>query len=1079
MENKNHWKGIEELNEDPGFIAERDKEFSDELPIEEILESSFLQQSHSRRDFLRFLGFSVTAATVAASCRIPVNKAIPYVIQPEEIVPGVANYYASTFCDGNDFCPVLVKVRDGRPIKIEPSASKHIAENSPNRFFFGGTNARAQASVLSLYDMTRPKNPTVGGVKVVKGNVPGVDAEVRNKLQEIKNANGNIRILTPTILSPSTMAVIADFISMYPSAKHIVYDPISYAGIAIAHEKAFGKRVIPGYHFENANVIVSFGADFLGTWISPVEFARQYVQNRKVSAKKTEMSKHYQVESRLSLTGSNADKRAVVKPSEEATAVIALYNKLSGDSSVTTMNSRADHVLTQAADDLQKNKGKSLVISSSNDSNVQLVVAAINNLLGNYGSTIHLDHHSNTHQSRDKDVAMLLDEMNAGSVSALIVYGANPAYDHPNRKGFSEAMQKVQTTISLNDRADETSALCKYHFPDNHYLESWNDCSPVNGLYTMCQPTIWPLYQTRQAQDTLLRWMGKTDDFITYIQNYWKQNVYPHQTMYGDFQTFWDNCVKEGTIEISGQGQAASASSIDGAAAASAVMQAGGKSSGIEVSFYEKIGAGNGRYANNPWLQELPDPISKVVWDNYVAVSPKYAKGNGLEMNVSEHWSDMVNVKIGNVSVELPVYIQPGQNDNSVSIALGYGREKAGRAGNHVGGNVFPLLMSNGETTLYYNSNVSITKANKHYPIAMTQTHFSFEGRDAVIETTLDHYKKNPNEDVEDKESLRELWAQTLYPEQEFPAIKWGMSIDLNSCIGCGACTVSCQAENNVPVVGKTEVRRIHEMTWLRIDRYFSFPGGNEMITKENDYKKIPDYQDVQVTFQPMLCQHCEHAPCENVCPVSATNHSSEGLNQMAYNRCIGTRYCANNCPYKVRRFNWLDYTTADVFPWNEPWKIPLMNLENPGMTDPITRMVLNPDVTVRSRGVMEKCSFCVQRLQDSKLTAKKEGRPLKDGDVKTACQTACPTEAIQFGNLMEKESIVHHDHEDARAYYVLSELNTRPSIAYMKKVRNTDDMVASYERKAHGGETAHGDEKKTHGDKSTAHPDEKTGKHD
>src|SRR6185295_12026126 len=362
-----------------------------------------------------------------------------------------ANYYASTFCDGNDFCPVLVKVRDGRPIKIEPSTSRHIADNSSNRFFFGGTSARAQASVLSLYDTTRPKNPTVSGHPVTKQNLAGTDAEVRTKLQDLKNANGNIRILTPTIMSPSTKAVIADFITTYPSTKHIVYDPMSYAGIALAHEKAFGKRVIPGYHFENANVIVSIGADFLGTWISPVEFARQYVQNRKVSVKKTEMSKHYQIESRLSLTGSNADKRAVVKPSEEAVAVLALYNKLSGNSSGSNLNARADQLLTQAANDLLANKGKSLVISSSNDSNVQSVVAAINNMLGNYGSTINLNLYSNTHQSSDKDVASLFEEMNSGSVSALIVYGANPVYDHWNGKGFAEAMKKVQTSISLND----------------------------------------------------------------------------------------------------------------------------------------------------------------------------------------------------------------------------------------------------------------------------------------------------------------------------------------------------------------------------------------------------------------------------------------------------------------------------------------------------------------------------------------------------------------------------------------------------------------------------------------------------
>ncbi|MEO5674387.1 MAG: TAT-variant-translocated molybdopterin oxidoreductase, partial [Chitinophagales bacterium] len=679
MEQKIHWKGIEELNDDPAFLEARDKEFSDELPVEEILESSFIQKSHSRRDFLRYMGFSVTAATVAASCRIPVKKAIPYVIKPEEITPGVANYYASTFCDGNDFCPVLVKVRDGRPIKIEPSPlkelidTKHIAENSPHRFFFGGTSARAQASVLSLYDMTRAQSATVGGKNVKKADLAGVDAEVRNKLQEIRSANGNIRILSPTIMSPSTNAVISDFIAAFPSAKHLVYDPISYAGIAIAHEKAFGKRVIPGYHFENASVIVSFGADFLGTWISPVEYARQYVQGRKVSAQKTEMSKHYQIESRLSLTGSNADKRAVVKPSEEATAVLALYNKLSGNSSAAGLNARADKLLIQAANDLMANKGKSLVISSSNDSNVQSVVVAINNLLGSYGSTINLSNSSNTHQSGDRDVTALLNEMNSGAVSALIVYGANPVYDHYNGKLFEEALKKVQTTISLNDRADETTILCKYHFPDHHYLESWNDYSPRTGLFTLCQPTIWPLYQTRQAQETLLRWMGKTDDYVTYIENYWKQNVYAHQSNYGDFQTFWDNCVKEGAIEVPGQEKPASTGNFDAAGSIAAITQNAGKSGGVEVTLYEKVGAGNGRYANVPWLQELPDPVSKVVWDNYVAVSPKYAKDNGLVMNTEEHWSDVVNVKVGDHSVELPVYIQPGQNDSSVSIALGYG----------------------------------------------------------------------------------------------------------------------------------------------------------------------------------------------------------------------------------------------------------------------------------------------------------------------------------------------------------------------------------------------------------------------
>ena len=376
--------------------------------------------------------------------------------------------------------------------------------------------------MLSLYDMTRPQNVSVGGKKVNKVDVSAVDSEVRGQLNDIKGKNGAIRILTPTIMSPSTNAVIADFIAAFPSTKHIVYDPISHAGIAIAHEKAFGKRVIPGYHFENANVIVSIGADFLGTWISPTEYARQYVVNRKVSPERTTMSKHYQLESRLSLTGSNADYRAVVKPSEEAIAVVALYNKISGSGGETKLNPAAEEWISKAAADLLANKGKSLVVSGSNDSNVQLVVAAINSVLGNYGNTIHLNHHSNAHQSNDKEVMALVDELNNGSISALIIYGANPVYDHWNGKAFGEAIKKAGVTISLNDRADKTSAVCKYHFPDHHYLESWNDYSPRTGLYTMCQPTIWPFFQTRQAQESLMNWMGSTNDYSSYLENYWK-----------------------------------------------------------------------------------------------------------------------------------------------------------------------------------------------------------------------------------------------------------------------------------------------------------------------------------------------------------------------------------------------------------------------------------------------------------------------------------------------------------------------------------------------------------------------------
>ncbi|MCS6991902.1 MAG: TAT-variant-translocated molybdopterin oxidoreductase [Chitinophagales bacterium] len=1052
MKEKKYWKGLEELKEDPDFIAQRDREFAEELPVEELWGSGAWKQPQSRRDFLRLMGFGVSAAAMAASCRIPVKHAIPYVIKPEEVIPGKALWYASTFVDGNDFCPVLVKVRDGRPIKIEPSTTANISAQSPYRFLFGGTSARAQASVLSLYDLTRPHFPTVQGNEVRKENQADVEQELKSKLQQISARGGNIVLVTGTILSPSTQALIRDFLKAFPGSRHVIYDAVSHAALAAAHEKWFGVYAAPGYHFEQAEVIVSLGSDFLGTWLSPTEFARQYVQNRKVSPERTQMSRHYQFEACLSLTGANADERAVLKPSQEAVAAVALYRLLRGEPAP-SINARADALLSRAAADLKAHRGRSLVVSGSNDQAVQEIVAAINLMLGNYGSTLRMDLYMRAHQGNDAPVETLLRELKSGAVHALIFYGANPVYDHPRGVEFAEAIPKVELTLSLNDRIDETTVLCTYHFPDHHYLESWNDCSPYHGLYLMTQPVIWPLFRTRQAQETLMMLCGINGDFYSYMQRYWEQNIFPLQSSFTSFQAFWDNAVKEGAVEVRTTAAVRMPEAIDVSGATEAVMAAAQQANGFELYLYEKVGSGNGRYANNPWLMELPDPISKVVWDNYLCISPKLAKELQVEMDVAEQRSDLVSVTLGETTLTLPVFIQPGQEDHTVAVALGYGRTHAGRSGNNVGVNVYPWVTFNGQHRQYHASGVVISKTGKKHELAMTQTHFSFEGRDVIQETTLNRYRNNPHAGKEKKEHLKEIWAQTLYPEHPLPAIRWGMSIDLNSCIGCGACAVSCQAENNVPVVGKTEVRRIHEMTWLRIDRYYSFPSEKGFVTKEEDYDEIVDYQQVQVVFQPMLCQHCDNAPCENVCPVNATNHSSEGLNQMAYNRCIGTRYCANNCPYKVRRFNWLDYTTADVFPWNEPWKIPTLNIEDLQMHDAVTRMVLNPDVTVRTRGVMEKCSFCVQRLQEAKLEAKMQGRPLRDGDARTACQTACPTDAIQFGNLREEGSRVKKDHEDARAYYVLAELNTQPGIAYLKKVRNTteENISAEQAQPAHG----------------------------
>jgi len=1030
MENKTYWKGLEELHQTSSFLATKDKEFSEELPVEEIFNENLVGKSKSRRDFLKMMGFSVSAAAIAASCRIPVKEAIPFVIKPEEVTPGVANYYASTFSDGADYCSILVKVRDGRPIKIEGNKFSTVTK--------GGTSARAQGSILSLYDKYRLQNPTVGG-KNASWEV--VDKEIADQLSAVKAKGGKIKILSSSVNSPSTKQLIADFGTYFGNCELIQWEPISVSAIAAANEKSFGKKIIPSYNFANAWSVVGFGCDFLGTWISPIEFTKQYVKNRKITHDNPVMSKHFHFESRLSLTGSNADVRRVVKPSQEGLAIISLYNKIASKAGASTLSggsldSATEKILDEAANHLWDNKGKSLVVCGSNSVSNQTVVNGINNLLGNYGSTIDLGSSINLNQGSDADVNRLVDEMNNGGVDVLMIANCNPVYDHPNGKAFAEALKKVGTTISFNSHADETGSVCKYACPDNHYLESWNDAEPVSGMYSICQPTIVNIFKTRQMQDSMLMWIGNANGYYSYIQKNWKQNIFTKQSTEGNFQSFWDNSVRNGIFETSTHATGGTFTGDLGSAANDIASVAGG-SKGVEVVFYEKVGMGNGKYANNPWLQELPDPVSKITWDNYLSVSYKMAND---ELHVVD--GDIVTLKVGSNSVDLPVLVQPGQADGTASVAVGYGRTMAGRAGSSVGVNVYPMIPVVNGMMQYFASSASISKTGKNIQFAQTQTHNTIEGRAILQETTLDEYKKDPMAGNEERAEYEEF-KTTLYPKREYNGIKWGMSIDLNSCTGCGACVIGCQSENNVPVVGKSEVIRVHEMSWMRIDRYYSFSNnGGERVTEEGKYNTIADYQHVNVTFQPMLCQHCTNAPCENVCPVSATNHSSEGLNQMAYNRCIGTRYCANNCPYKVRRFNWLDYTAADSFPANEPWKDPIRPFGNPEMTDDLTRMVLNPDVTVRTRGVMEKCSFCVQRIQDAKLLAKKEDRVMVDGDVMTACQTACPADAITFGNILDEKSGVAKDFENERTFFVLAELNTQPSIGYMTKIRNTETIA-------------------------------------
>ncbi|MCC6384135.1 MAG: TAT-variant-translocated molybdopterin oxidoreductase [Bacteroidia bacterium] len=1006
---KQYWKGLEELNNDPEFVRLKNNEFYELLPVKE----SDHKPETTRRDFLKYMGFGIAAASLAA-CEAPVKKAIPYLIKPEEITPGVPNYYASTFFDGYDYASILVKTREGRPIKVEGNELSSVNNT--------GTNARTQASILGLYDEGRIQNPLI---KEKVSDWKTIDAEVTSKLTEIAAKQGNIRILSSTIISPSTKKVIADFTTKFPTTKHIQYDAISHFGMIKANKLTFGKAALPNYSFDKANCIVGFECDFIGNWISPVQYARQYAQTRKISSDKKNMSQHIQFESNLSLTGSNADIRYKIQVNEHGAALVALYNILAskaGAASLGTASTSVDQAIAKTAESLWGSRGKSLVVSGSNDVNHQVIVNGINQLLGNYGSTIDLSRQSNLRQGNDEEMNELMTELKEGKVAALIIYNSNPVYTLADGEAFAAALGKVELSVAIGTHKDETASRCQYLCPDHHYLESWNDAEPIAGHYSSCQPTIRPLYNTRQGQTSLLIWAGNaTSDFHDYMQVNWSN------LLSGSSKT-WQNFIQDGVFEAPATAESVSFndSELINAAIASLV-----KKQGAGLVLYEMTAMGNGIQANNPWLLELPDPITRLTWDNFFAVSIAYAKQQGLVQG------NIIEVKSGNKTIKGPVLIQPGLANNTIAVSYGFGRTQAGKAGNGIGINSYPFAIFSEGTFQNLISGVEISKTiEDNYSFAGVQTHHTLMGRnhDILKETTLTEWIKDPASGNTYEEittyqgkvraAQADLWATPKQPGHDKPNHLWGMVIDLNACIGCGACVVACTAENNVPVVGKDEISRSREMHWMRIDRYYSSDADPKTNHDKKDYAAMEIPSDSpQVLFQPMMCQHCNHAPCETVCPVAATTHSSEGLNMMAYNRCVGTRYCENNCPYKVRRFNWFKYFDNDQFDYN--------------MNNPVGKLQLNPDVIVRSRGVMEKCSLCVQRIQAGKLQAKKEGRPVEDGEIKTACAQACPTNAIVFGDYLNSESQASRMKDDPRSYVVLEHLNTQPNVYYQVKVRN------------------------------------------
>ncbi len=957
--------------------------------------------SASRRDFLKLCGFSF-AVSAMASCHSKVRKVVPYVVAPYEITPGEANYYASSFINGSDYCGIIVKTREGRPIKIEGNPESGITR--------GGTSARVQASIMELYDTSRYQAPQKEGSSLEWDQV---DEEVMQALRRISDDGGSIVLLTPSIYSPSTEAVIEQFKANYPGTEWISYDAISASAIREANRLRFGRELVPDYRFDLADVIVSVGADFLGNWLSPVEYTKQFSSRRDPDK---EMNHLIQFESNLSLTGSSADRRIQIKPSHEGAILLNIYKEVIAATEQRSIEAPPSPVdVKEVSKKLLGARGKSILVSASNDLEIQQIVCEINRSLENIGSTILWESPLMTHQGRDSDVEELIHKMNAGEVDALLTYHVNPAFTRHDANAFTQGLEKVGLTVSLSHIPDETSVLAKYVCPDNHYLESWNDAEPKKNKLSLAQPAIQPIFNTRQFQDTLLSWSGSELSYYEFMNALWAERYMPLQTEHFSPDAFFDHTLQKGVFEpaapvpASEEGTEISAEAGEEEVSDTPLFDPStlnldkGSAEGVtELVLFESLMPGSGNQANNPWLQELPDPVTRICWDNVASFSPAQAGELGLKQG------DVVEID----GKKIPVYVQPGQAYGTVGVALGYGRRECGIVGLGVGVDGWPFSSSKNGFTRRWTVLNEISGTGEQVLLAQTQTHHSMEGRDHVRESDLDSYQADPTSGNE-MHTHWEEHSQSLYPEREFNNHHWGMAIDLSTCTGCANCVISCQAENNVPVVGKEEVTRVHEMHWMRIDRYFS-----------------GDENDPQVVFQPVMCQHCDNAPCENVCPVAATNQSSEGLNQMVYNRCIGTRYCNNNCPYKVRRFNWFNYTEAGSLKGNLR--------DSAGMTQDLRRMVLNPDVTVRSQGVIEKCSLCIQRIQASKLAAKADSRALEDDEMQTACSQSCPANSIVFGDMNDPSSEISKLIASGRRYNLLEEIYTKPSVHYLTKIRNT-----------------------------------------
>ncbi|MGC5746384.1 TAT-variant-translocated molybdopterin oxidoreductase [Chryseobacterium sp. NFX27] len=1014
--NKIQFRSIHELK-DPALNNKlAQKEFQEEIPVEDFLgDAEQNGSSTSRRDFLKILGFSTAAVTLAA-CEAPVIKTIPYVVKPHDIIPGVPNYYASTYFDGFDFASVLVKTREGRPIKIDPN---------PAAGDLGKTNARAQASVLSLYDNDKVKQPKLDGKDETFDKV---DSFVLKGLADASAAGKKIVLLSHSFPSPTFKKLFAEFKAKYPTAELVTYDAYPHAAALDAAQEVFGQRALPVYDLKGSELVVSFQADFLGDY-NASSLETSYAAARKPGPN---MLRHIQVESNMSLTGANADSRYRLKPSAVNKTLVEVYNAIVGGGT-------SDKTATEIANEL-KAKGSKAVVLADGSKGAQVLAHLINQKLGSVAFTGKANFLKEFDKARYQE---FLGWVNAGQVGVLIANNVDPIYSHPKGEDFKKSLAKVACVVAVADKKNEMYKAAKAVIPVANWLESWGDIEPQTGVYSLMQPTIQKIYKSRQIEESLLVWKNGKNNAANNYYDYLKASS---ASILGS--TSFNKALYNGITTSNN----ATALSYSGGNAAQAITELGNfKASELELVLYTKPSMGDGTQANNPWLQELPDPITRMSWDNYLTISPKDAEKFAIENDLNARMQldgSIVNLTVNGVTIkDVPVFIQPGQAEGSVGLALGYGKKNSGTTAD-TGVNAYPLFDGSNLTV----SGVKIEKTGEDHEFAGIQLQNTLMGRYEIakevplaefLNVAFDDEHKGWNKPLEYHTISGALPARKIdlwdaFDDTDGP--HFNLSIDLNSCTGCGACIIACQAENNVPVVGKEEIRMSRDMYWLRIDRYYSSRQKVEVYEGLKEGMAVPELygtafgdggalnhpaDNPDVIFQPVMCQHCNHAPCETVCPVAATSHGKQGQNHMAYNRCIGTRYCANNCPYKVRRFNWFTYNLNDKFDFN--------------MNNDLGRMVLNPDVVVRTRGVMEKCSMCIQETQATILAAKRENRKVTDNEFKNscACAAACSTGAMTFGDMNDKESEVRELYSSNRRYYLLEEIGTKPNVFYHTKVRN------------------------------------------